>query len=80
MKRIIDGYIKDEPLHHLCITAGKSVESAIHETVITIEESLNAKRFTISAFLDIEGAFNEVSFSSIMRAASEFKICCEQMD
>lgn len=63
MERIIDRYIRDEPLKNKPLhprqhayTARKSVEFAIHETVLKIEKALNATEFALGAFLDIVGA------------------------
>lgn len=44
---------------------GRSVETALHDVVGTIERSLMNKEFTLAAFLDIEGAFNNVKLQSI---------------
>jgi len=41
-------------------TKGKSTESALHLVVSSIEKSLSIKEYTLIAFLDIEGAFNNV--------------------
>ena len=47
---------------------GKSVDSALHSVVYHIEKSLSVKEFTLGAFLDIEGAFNNVESAAIQRA------------
>ncbi|XP_058978632.1 uncharacterized protein LOC109613882 [Musca domestica] len=44
---------------------GKSVESAQHDVVGYIEKNLNSSCFTLAAFLDIEGAFNNVTLEAI---------------
>jgi hypothetical protein len=36
-----------------------------------IEESLNQKEFTLSVFLDIDGAFDNASFDSMDAASAE---------
>jgi len=41
-------------------TKGRSTESALHLVVSSIEKSLSIKKYTLIAFLDIEGAFNNV--------------------
>jgi len=41
-------------------TKGRSTESALHLVVSSIEKSLSIKKCTLIAFLDIEGAFNNV--------------------
>ena len=44
---------------------GRSVETALHEVVGTIERSLHFKEYTMAAFVDIEGAFNNVESTAI---------------
>jgi len=41
-------------------TKGKSTESALHLVVSSIDKSLSIKEYTLIAFLDIEGTFNNV--------------------
>lgn len=45
---------------------GKSTETALHEVVSTVERGLFYKQYTMAAFLDIEGAFNNVKTESII--------------
>jgi len=47
---------------------GRSVETALHRSVGTIEGSLQRKEFALSAFLDVEGAFNNVRIESTSAA------------
>ena len=49
---------------------GKSVDTALHETARTIESSLQYGQYTLAAFLDIEGAFNNVKLSAIVNSLS----------
>jgi ribonuclease HI len=44
---------------------GRSVETALHEVVGIVEKSLHFKEFTLAAFVDIEGAFNNVDGAAI---------------
>ena len=44
---------------------GRSVETALHSLVGHIENALEHKEFTLVAFLDIEGAFNNVTPEAI---------------
>lgn len=44
---------------------GRSVETALHEVVGSIEQALNHKEYALAAFLDVEGAFNNVNLASI---------------
>ena len=55
--------------HQHAYQPGKSCESALHQLVARIEETLAAKEIALGAFLDIEGAFDNTSFSSMIHAA-----------
>ncbi|WP_443057095.1 RNA-directed DNA polymerase [Streptomyces sp. IBSBF 2390] len=44
---------------------GKSVDTALHEVVEEAEKALHHSQFTLVAFLDIEGAFNNVTTDAI---------------
>lgn len=81
MERVLDRYIRDEPLKHKPLhnkqhayIAGKSVDSAIHNVVERIEKALAVKEHALGAFLDIVGAFNLICYESIKRAAKHFKV------
>ncbi|XP_037942646.1 uncharacterized protein LOC119675512 [Teleopsis dalmanni] len=71
MERLIDAYIRS--LHSFAKISraqhayfkGKSTETALHEVVTVVEKFLGCKQFTLAAFLDIEGAFNNVSVVAI---------------
>ena len=47
---------------------GMSTETALHKVVHTIERRIAKKGYVLGTFLDIEGAFDNVSFSSISEA------------
>jgi len=47
-------------------TKGKSTESALHSVVSCIERALEFKNYAMGSFLDIEGAFNNVTTEAIM--------------
>lgn len=47
---------------------GRSTETALHSVVSAIEDTLEKKEFALAAFLDIEGAFNNVTTEAIMNA------------
>jgi len=47
---------------------GRSVETALQEVVGTIETTLVKKELCLSVFIDIEGAFNNVTTSAILAA------------
>lgn len=55
-------------------TKGKSVETAIHEVVHRVEKTLVAGQYTLAAFLDIEGAFNNISTEVIVSSLSKLGI------
>ena len=54
MIRSQHAYIKD-----------KSVESALHDVIGFVEANMARGEYALSAFLDIEGAFSNVTTSSI---------------
>ena len=49
---------------------GRSTETALHELVRTIEKLNSVKEYAMVAFLDIEGAFNNIQPNSITAALS----------
>ena len=56
---------------------GKSTISAIHQVTSKIENSLANKQIGLAAFLDIEGAFDKVSFTAIERGLDKAKVTPE---
>jgi hypothetical protein len=54
---------------------GRSVDTALHEVVNEIETSLESRQHTLGAFLDIEGAFNNVHIESIESGLLEIGVC-----
>ncbi|XP_070854745.1 uncharacterized protein [Drosophila suzukii] len=53
---------------------GKSTESALHAVVSQIEKSLNHKEYALAAFLDIEGAFNNVLPTAITESLTDLGV------
>ncbi|KAM8718253.1 hypothetical protein ACLKA7_000955 [Drosophila subpalustris] len=53
---------------------GRSTETALHSVIVTIEKSLSLKEYTLIAFLDIEGAFNNVFPEAITGALLDLGI------
>ncbi|KAL7723800.1 hypothetical protein ACLKA6_008701 [Drosophila palustris] len=53
---------------------GRSTETALHSVIATIEKSLSLKEYTLIAFLDIEGAFNNVFPEAITGALLDLGI------
>lgn len=81
LERIIDRYVRDEPLKNKPLShkqhayiAGKSVDTAIHRTVYTIEKALKVKQKALGGFLDMEGAFNKVTFQSVNESTTHFGV------
>lgn len=78
LERLLDLYLRQhlESTKYLCnaqhaYIKGKSVETALHEVTRTIEKSLHVKEYTLAAFLDIEGAFNNIKTRSIISSLEE---------
>jgi ribonuclease HI len=71
LERVIDEFIRSHfgesiisGKQHAYIK-GRSTETALHEVVRVIETSLEHSQYTLGAFLDIEGAFNNVNIEAI---------------
>ena len=47
---------------------GTSTETALHKIAHTIERRITKKGYVLGTFLDIEGAFNNVSFKALSDA------------
>jgi Reverse transcriptase (RNA-dependent DNA polymerase) len=54
--------------------AGKSTVSALHHLVRKVENVIRHKEVTLTAFIDIEGAFDNTGFESIRPAAKRRQI------
>lgn len=80
LERVVDTHIRQTleraPLsksqHAYC--KGRSVETALHEVLRPIEHSIHFKQYALAAFLDIEGAFNNISTESIQTALAELGV------
>ncbi|RVE51293.1 hypothetical protein evm_004097 [Chilo suppressalis] len=73
LKRLCDRKLRDNQLTKVTLhrnqhaySPGKSTE--LHAVVSTIEDSLGRKELCLGTFIDIEGAFDKTSFSSITTA------------
>lgn len=53
---------------------GRSTETALSEVVGNIEKSLEYKQYTLATFLDIEGAFNNITNSAILEALTDLGV------
>ena len=51
----------------------QSTISALHRFIAKIEDTLSGGKMALGTFLDIEGAFDNISFSAIEKALN--KIC-----
>lgn len=81
LERIIENEIKTSisnsgglhPRQHAYQT-GRSTESALHDVVTVIEQSLCRKQYCLGVFLDIQGAFDNASFKGIVRSLKHFSV------
>ena len=53
---------------------GRSVDTALHIVVKEAEKAIHHNQFALIAFLDIEGAFNNVTTAAIMRALETLNV------
>ena len=58
---------------------GKSTESALHQLVTKIERTIVEGQFALGIFLDIEGAFDNVSFKAITESLTELQLPLEMV-
>lgn len=75
MEKLIDEYIKSDIIKHkplnraqFAYQTGKSTTTALHSLVTKIEKTFDYKELLLAAFLDVEGAFDNASFTSMRRA------------
>ncbi|KAL1447090.1 hypothetical protein WDU94_000567 [Cyamophila willieti] len=90
LEKLVDKYVRENflverPLHmnQHAYQAGKSCESALHHLVAKIENTIIHKEAALAAFLDIEGAFDNTSFESMVQAARRRGIddtCCRWLN
>jgi hypothetical protein len=86
LEKLLDRYIRggvlvEKPLHQnqFVYRAGMSTETALFQVVHRLEKSLKHKEIALGAFLNIEGAFDNTSFTAITLAARERGLeetCC----
>jgi ribonuclease HI len=72
LRRTIDPGLLSSSQH--AYSKGKSTETALHELVGTIDKSLSIGQYTMVAFLDIEGAFNNILPDSIVSALTSLGV------
>jgi len=73
LERLVDRFVRDDTLikyplneNQHAFMAGKSTDTGLHVLVGKIEKALYNKEYALSAFLDIEGAFNNASTDSLL--------------
>ena len=81
LERLIDRHIRDivlisRPIHKLqfAYQPGKSTEAVLHHLVSKIENTFDRKEVALGVFLDIEGAFDNTSFTYITQQAEKHGI------
>jgi len=80
-RHIRGGVLVEKPLHQnqFVYRAGMSMETALFQVVHRLEKSLEHTDIALGAFLDIEGAFDNTSFNTIIAAVRERGLednCC----
>lgn len=72
LERLVDLHLRDHlmlncPLNinQFAFQSGKSTETALHTLTYQLENSLVRKEDALCAFLDIEGAFDNISYSAV---------------
>lgn len=78
LEKLLDRHIRDDvlinrPLHRdqYAYKAGSSTETALHVLVEKAEYAIASKEVLMCTFMDIEGAFNNTSIESIIKASRE---------
>ena len=72
MERLIDLHMRQTVDRSLlsvrqhAYTKARSVETALHKLLSTLEYFLHHRKFSMVAFLDIEGAFNNIQPQAIL--------------
>ena len=80
LERLVDWEMKfsNPRINHMpnqyAYRAGVSTETALHALVSRIEKALMKGEYALSIFMDIEGAFNNVTFEAINDAMMESRI------
>jgi hypothetical protein len=80
-KHLREMYLIERPLHlnQHAYQSGRSCKTALHHLVSRIEKPLNNQEIALGAFLDIEVAFDNTPFESMILAASNHGVnntCC----
>ncbi|KAL1446432.1 hypothetical protein WDU94_012296 [Cyamophila willieti] len=90
LEKLVDNYVREtflreKPLHsnQHAYQAGKSCETALHHLVTKIEATIMHKEAALAAFLDIEGAFDNTTFETMILAIKKHGIddtCCRWIE
>ena len=90
LEKLLDRHIRDDvmadrPFHQdqHAYRSGRSTESALHQLVSRVENTIKNREVLLGAFLDIEGAFDNTSFTAITRATRNIGLdetCCRWID
>lgn len=75
MEKVIHEHLKSNVLqtkplnmNQFAYQANKSTVTALHKLVTKVEKTIESKEIALAAFLDIEGAFDNATYSSIKKA------------
>ncbi len=78
MRQTVDATQLSSSQHAYC--KGKSTETALHTIVRHLEDSIDQYHPTLAAFIDIEGAFNNVNSKAIIDSLRKKNVdrglCC----
>jgi hypothetical protein len=83
-RHIRGGVLVEKPLHQnqYAYRAGMYIETALFLVVQSVEKCLEHKEIALGAFLDIEGAFDNTSFKTIITTAKDRRLeetCCRRI-
>ena len=72
MERVIQRYLKDKHLqtpltNQHAFTKGRSCDTALSTVTDTVEKAALRGQYCLAVFLDIQGAFDNLTFASIDR-------------
>ena len=81
LERVVDKMIRSRDListlksnHQFAYVEGGSTEAALHRLIGFLETSKQAKRPCLDVFIDVEGAFNNISRDAIVRGMMDLGI------